>query len=455
MSQAIKIPILGDATSFAKACHKATESADGIGSKLTSLASSGPLALASLATAAGAFALKSANTFAKVGGEVLKLQRFTGATAKSASRLRFAGKQAGLDTEVLTKSLGILSKNVVSTKLDKLGLRLKDLTGHALPLNDELLAIADRFKSMPNGAEKTALAMQLFGKAGAAMIPFLNKGAEGIKELEKQSDKFGNTLTQNDLEAVKKSTASHRLFSAAMDGLQIAIGRHVLPMLTKFTVYLTEHMPGIIKFVNDKLNDLSAWFKEHGPSAIATAKKALEGIGRFFTDTIPSWWEKIDGLWQRFQSGVERIKGFFVDLKQTTIDIFNAIIGAWNALDFKLPSFEGMKVAGHTVIPGWEGSTLGMPDIAPIAGGTPPKVIPTPISGVGAIPSLPIAGLMPAPSSGGLFTGSGGIFGRTASPAVTQHITVNGSLSAFDEEVLKSHMESAARNVHRQMARAL
>lgn len=36
---------------------------------------------------------------------------------------------------------------------------------------------------MPDGAEKSALAMQLFGKNGMAMLPFLNKGAAGIQEL--------------------------------------------------------------------------------------------------------------------------------------------------------------------------------------------------------------------------------------------------------------------------------
>src|SRR5204862_7584712 len=118
-----------------------------------------------------------------VGGEVLKRQRYTGATAEEASRLRFAAKQSGIDVDTMTKSLGLLSKNLAGTKLDKLGLGLKDASGKALPLNDSLLKIAERFQSMANGPEKTALAMQLFGKSGAQLIPFLNKGADGIAEL--------------------------------------------------------------------------------------------------------------------------------------------------------------------------------------------------------------------------------------------------------------------------------
>lgn len=209
------------------------------------------------ATAAVAFGAKSADTFARVGGEVLKLQRFTGETAEAASRLRFAGLQAGLDVTSLTTSLGQLSKKAVGTSLDDLGLGLKNAAGKALPLNDQLLKIADVFKSMPNGAEKTALAMKLFGRSGAAMIPFLNRGAAGIAELEAQSDKLGNTLSGKDLDAVKESTKQHRLFSAAMDGLQVQVGRFVLPVMTKFTTFLASSMPVAIETARSAMERLA------------------------------------------------------------------------------------------------------------------------------------------------------------------------------------------------------
>jgi hypothetical protein len=41
----------------------------------------------------------------------------------------------------------------------------------------------------------------------------------------------------------------------------------------------------------------------------------------------------------------------------------------WNQLEFQLPSFAGLKVKGITVIPGWEGPTLGVPKIREMAEG--------------------------------------------------------------------------------------
>lgn len=252
----VVVRFLGDASKLKRTTDDVSK---GFGRLGGSIKKAGIGVAAGIAAAGGAitaFAVKSASTFKKVGGEVLKLQRFTGATAEEASRLRFAAKQAGIDVEVLTKSLGLLSKNLSGTKLDDLGLGLKDSTGKAKPLNESLLLIAKRFESMPNGAEKTALAMRIFGRSGAQLIPFLNRGAEGIAELEAQSDKFGNTLSGKDLDAVKEATKNQRLFSSAMEGLQIQVGRYVLPIMTKLTAFLASQMPSAIASVRAGMKHL-------------------------------------------------------------------------------------------------------------------------------------------------------------------------------------------------------
>lgn len=277
----LTIVIGGDAKGGQKAMADTEKSAEGVGSKLGGMAAVGGAAFLAIGAAAVGFAVKSADTFARVGGEVLKLQRYTGATAEDASRLRFAGEEAGLGVDDMTKSLGLLSKGLVTTKFDKLGFDFKDASGKAKPLNDDLLKIAARFKDMPNGAEKTALAMQLFGKSGAAMIPFLNRGAEGIRALEKESDKYGNTLNGKDLQAVKDATANHRLFSAAMQGLQIQIGRYVLPIITQFSTFMATNMPTAINGVRSVMQTLAPAFTLIG-EVVTHVGTALSGfIERF------------------------------------------------------------------------------------------------------------------------------------------------------------------------------
>lgn len=61
--------------------------------------------------------------------------------------------------------------------------------------------------------------------------------------------------------------------------------------------------------------------------------------------------------------------GLWDPIRDAFKGVINWIIDKWNGLDFRLPSFEGLKIAGQTVIPGFTGPTLGMPDIPKLAAG--------------------------------------------------------------------------------------
>ena len=207
----------------------------------------GMAAMGAAAVAAGAaiaikFGADSVATFKRVAGEVSKLKRVAGLTTEDASRLAFSFKQTGVDAEKGTKGMQILSKNLENaadggkkaaamTKL--LGTGFTDANGKVLPMSKLMPKLADKFASMPDGAQKTALAMKLFGKSGTDLLPFLNKGAAGMKELADKSDKFGNTLNDKQLDALKKSKAAQRDWDAAMQGLQVTLGANLLPLMTQ------------------------------------------------------------------------------------------------------------------------------------------------------------------------------------------------------------------------------
>lgn len=59
---------------------------------------------------------------------------------------------------------------------------------------DALMELADVFAALPDGMEKTALAVKVFGKAGLDMIPMLNQGARGLREAQERSAEFGAAM---------------------------------------------------------------------------------------------------------------------------------------------------------------------------------------------------------------------------------------------------------------------
>jgi hypothetical protein len=58
-----------------------------------------------------------------------------------------------------------------------------------------LLRVADKFENLKAGPEKASIAIRLFGRAGADLIPVLNQGRDGIEGLGvKISDDFAETI---------------------------------------------------------------------------------------------------------------------------------------------------------------------------------------------------------------------------------------------------------------------
>jgi hypothetical protein len=255
--------IKGHLGGLAKAMHgDFTAVSDALVGGVSKLGPYGAAAGAIFGTILGAeakLADASISAFKDVAGQTLALQRIMGGTAEDASRLRFAFQETGVDAEASARSIGILSKNVVAGApgWKAMGINAKDATGHFKPMAELLPQIADHFAKMPNGAQKSAEALKLFGKGGLALLPFLNRGAKGLQELKDKSDKFGLTLSGKDLDALKKSRAAHKDWDAAIEGAKVRIGSVLLPMLTKLVTYFTVHLIPVIIAVG-------SWYKKHG-----------------------------------------------------------------------------------------------------------------------------------------------------------------------------------------------
>lgn len=188
------------------------------------------------------FAKDSVDTFQNATRETLALNRATGGTVEATSRLRFAAKQSGQDIGQFTKSMGLLDKNLVkaaqtgkgpvAATMKQLGVSFTDAQGKVKPLTELLPQMAGAFQKLPDGPTKTAMALQLFGKQGAAILPFLNKGQSGIQDLMAKTDEYNQVIGTDQVDAYKKNLEAQRKFDAAMEGIKIQLGEHLLPAIT-------------------------------------------------------------------------------------------------------------------------------------------------------------------------------------------------------------------------------
>lgn len=120
-----------------------------------------------------------------------KLSQKSGITANQLYSLNAAAKLSDVEFEALSGSLSKFNKNIGEASLGSgdalnafknLGISVKNQDGTLKNSFDLIEQISDKFADMPDGAAKATLAMQLFGKSGAAMIPLLNGGSDALKE---------------------------------------------------------------------------------------------------------------------------------------------------------------------------------------------------------------------------------------------------------------------------------
>lgn len=130
--------------------------------------------------------------------------------------------------------------------LTNLGISTVDSTGINKDFNTILMEVADKFKEMPSGAEKTAVALDLFGRSGAGMIKVLDQGSEGITKLSKAAEDLGLTLTNDNIATIDAYVKSQKELADSTGAISLAVGTLTAPLLTEMNLQLNNVIMSLI-----------------------------------------------------------------------------------------------------------------------------------------------------------------------------------------------------------------
>ncbi len=172
--------------------------------------------------------------------QIYKLSQRIGVGVEALSALKFAGELSDVSIEALGTSLAKFNKALAETKegtgeagvaFRALGISVTDANGD-LRLTDAVFAdVAEAFAGMEDGAGKTAIAMRLFGRAGAEMIPLLNQGAAGLQAAKDEALALGIVMDGTAAKAAEQFNDDMLRMQKYVKGVvqQITIG--MLPVL--------------------------------------------------------------------------------------------------------------------------------------------------------------------------------------------------------------------------------
>src|SRR2546430_4973006 len=182
--------------SMDKMSHLSAKTANDVKRSLEKIAAAGLAMGAAIATGTAAMITKSLDAADALGKEA----QAAGTTAESLSVLNYAAGLSNVSTETLVKGLEKLSQamfkaqngNVQMERIfARLNITTQDANGHLKDSGVVMEQLAVKFAGMQDGAGKTALAMAVFGKGGAAMIPFLNQYGAEQERVNDEAHRFG------------------------------------------------------------------------------------------------------------------------------------------------------------------------------------------------------------------------------------------------------------------------
>lgn len=210
--------------------------------------------------AAGIFGV--ANSTASLGDEVAKTGDKIGIALGPFQELRYAAERSGVSTqkfdsslERYVKRLGEATQGTGAAKkaYDQLGLSADELS--KMTPEESLGIVADRLASVENQSQRVAIAAQLFGREGVAMVNMLKNGSSGLKELRQDARATGYVLSEQaarDAETFKDALLDAQL---GLSGMKNTIGAELMPAVT------------------DMMGELSGWMRENRNEVKAFAKE--------------------------------------------------------------------------------------------------------------------------------------------------------------------------------------
>ena len=184
---------------------------------------------------------------AKMADEMIKTSQRIGVAVETLSSLKYAADLSGVAFGQLTTGLRLFASNMYDASqgigegkraFDALGLtanKLSNPDGTLRNLKNVMFEVADEFANMEDGAKKTALAQDMFGRSGAAMIPLLNKGSKGIQDMAAEAEAFGVIIDTKTGQAAERFNDNLTRLTALSAGLKLSLLKELLPALENVT----------------------------------------------------------------------------------------------------------------------------------------------------------------------------------------------------------------------------
>lgn len=180
-------------------------------------------------------------TEAAVGFE--HLHQKLGISTDAIQELGFAANVSGASAEELQHAMQKMQFATANAQQHGTGPLVTGLgklhisTAEWFKLNPEerIERLADGFADAGPEVDKTSVAMEILGRSGTTLLPMLNRGGDGIRELRKEARELGAVMDESTIKSFEEFEHTQKRLQAGMQGLKNTAVTALLPALKDLT----------------------------------------------------------------------------------------------------------------------------------------------------------------------------------------------------------------------------
>ena len=302
----------------ASAMSVITQGASDIGA-LSMLTSPAGKALG-VVTAVGAGALAAAKSAMTAGNAIYELAQKMHTTNAEAAKMSLTFKMAGADANSAVPALIRLDKTLQSggesgarmtAILSAYGVSLRDANGNLLPLNQQLLALAQGYRNAAAAGLESEYVTQTLGSRGAELVPVLSQ----MYEIQSRMAHLPTTGLL-DPDKAHEMMLSWREMQIEMNQISGSLGAALLPVVQE-----------ILPKVNDGIKEITKAIRDNKES-IQSAMDILSNSGEIVMDVVDICKEAfppvtdglkdVAGLLKDVDDGLKAIKKSIEEVKEAS-----------------------------------------------------------------------------------------------------------------------------------------
>lgn len=201
--------------------------------------------VALLGVAGAGLAVAGFKKFLDAGSELGDTAAKLGIGIEALQELRFAADQSGVSVGALDTSLLQLQRRSAEVAAGKkgdhasafkaLGIAVKDANGKLRPAEELLEAIEAGLERVREPAQRTRIAMALFGKSGATMLQIIGDGAGELAKMRREARDLGIIMDEKTALGAKEAGDQLAKLRSVVKGVAFQIAGALLPDVLKVT----------------------------------------------------------------------------------------------------------------------------------------------------------------------------------------------------------------------------